>query len=359
MGGDDEKTGLYARGRMRCHRIVCMVVAMAVGRLTGSPVAWTHGAGVTAAMLAATQEHGGPSTGLPHNIPQFCESETIASVKSGGWSDPQTWSLGRVPGANDAVHIEANTDVLYDTVGSETLDCIRIEDMGQLRFKTDANTRLKVGTLMVMAMGYLEIGTEANPVQGTATAELVIADKPLDAMMDPEQFGTALIVIGKIRIHGALRTPTFVRLAQEPKAGTNILFTASPVGQQPGDPQAPPGAWQPGDLVILPDTRRLTLAERQNYVPQLETLPIAQILGGNQVVLAGTLKFDHHGARNGDGVLEYLPHAANMTRNVIVRSENPLGTRGHIIAVERADVDVRYASLKELGRTKAAGANSA
>jgi hypothetical protein len=33
-----------------------------------------------------------------------------------------------------------------------------------------------------------------------------------------------------------------------------------------------------------------------------------------------------------------LPHVGNATRNVVIRSENPAGTRGHTLFTHRADV---------------------
>ena len=40
---------------------------------------------------------------LPENIPDFCAIDTIRSVGSGAWSNPATWSAGRVPAAGDVV----------------------------------------------------------------------------------------------------------------------------------------------------------------------------------------------------------------------------------------------------------------
>jgi len=275
-------------------------------------------------------------------IPDFCASPTISSVQNGPWSNPATWSLGRVPGANDAVRIASGTDVSYDRVSDEALTCLKVVEGGQLRFTPTVNTRLKVGTLVVF--GYLEIGTAATPVAEDVNAELIIADKPLDTTTDPNQFGAALLVLheGKLTIHGAPKQPGFVRLAQEPTKGATTLFTAEPVA-----------SWKPGDRIALPDTRQLTLAERNTYVPQIETLTIGAVTGGTQLSLIGSLQFDHKGARNGAGVLEFLPHVANLTRNVVIRSENPAGTRGHVLANHQADVDIRYAEFDGLGRTKA------
>jgi len=275
-------------------------------------------------------------------IPEFCAIPTIASIQSGPWSDPATWSLGRIPGSNDAVEVAAGTEIAYDRVSDDALDCVKVDAGGHLAFKPDVNTRLKVGTLVVF--GHLDIGTEAKPVDADVKAELIIADHPLDTMVDPNQFGTALLVQdeGKLTIHGALKAPGFVRLAQEPTKGATTLFTAEPVA-----------SWKPGDRIALPDTRQLTLAERNTYVPQIEEFTIGAVTGGNQIALVGSVQFDHTGARNGNGVLEFLPHAANLTRNVVIRSEHPTGTRGHVLAMDQADVDIRYAEFDDLGRTKA------
>lgn len=298
-------------------------------------------------LAAAPHEHSSPgsspaATVFRDVIPDFCASPAISSVQSGPWSNPATWSLGRVPGANDAVQIASGTDVSYDRVSDEALHCLKVVEGGQLRFKPDVNTRLKIGTLVVF--GYLEIGTAATPVDAAVNAELIIADKPLDTTTDPNQFGTALLVLheGKLTIHGAAKQPGFVRLAQEPLQGATTLFTAEAVD-----------SWKPGDRLVLPDTRQLTLAERNTYVPQIEEFTIGAVTGGTQLSLIGSLQFDHKGARDGNGLLEFLPHVANLTRNVVIRSENPAGTRGHVLANHQADVDIRYAEFDDLGRTKA------
>jgi hypothetical protein len=46
-----------------------------------------------------------------------------------------------------------------------------------------------------------------------------------------------------------------------------------------------------------------------------------------------------------------LPHVANLTRAVRIRSENPAGTRGHVMFTHQASVDVQYAAWIDLGRT--------
>ncbi len=86
------------------------------------------------------------------------------------------------------------------------------------------------------------------------------------------------------------------------------------------------------------------------FVPQVET-PQVIVTSSDTVTIQPALKFDHRGAREMDGTLRFLPHVGNLTRSIRIRSENPTGTRWHVIFVDRADVDIRYVSFVNLGRT--------
>ena len=217
---------------------------------------------------------------------------------------------------------------------------------GKLAFAPGVDTRLRVTNLEVMASGVLEVGSTAAPIAANVTAEIVIADSPLGGgVSDPDQFGTSLIVFGKLTMHGSVKTPSFVRLAAEPHAGDTSLTLSAPVS-----------GWKAGDRVVLPDTRHIKESEVtpsngwRNAVNQWEERTV-QAVSGTTLTLNSALSYDHLGARNPDGVLELLPHVGNLTRNVVIRSENPSGTRGHMMGIHLADVDIRYALFKDLGRT--------
>ncbi len=288
---------------------------------------------------AQTHAHIAPASGIPQGIPRFCVDATVRSVGSGAWSNPATWSSGRVPGGGDRVLIEAGHAISYDTSSDAPLRCVDVE--GTLAFRTDMNTRLTVGTMTVLEGARLEIGTIDHPVASNVTAELVIADQAIDTTLDPGQFGTGLIGLGTIRMAGTEKSPTFVRLAAEPLAGHATLTLERAVS-----------GWRVGDRLVLPDTRQLKQNERgPSYAPRWEELTIAAI-AGNTITLTSALQFDHRGARTPDGTLEFLPHVGNISRNVVVRSANPQGTRGHTMFVERPDVDIRYALFKDMGRTR-------
>jgi hypothetical protein len=297
------------------------------------------------AFATAQHIHDGKS-GLPHGVPDFCAGPTIRSVASGNWSSPSTWNPSRVPGANDKVVVGAGNNVTYDVQSDASLDCVAIE--GALRFRNNASTRIKVGNLMVKDGGTLEVGTAASPIPTGVTAEIIIADRLLNTSTDPEQYGTGFIGFGRVIMHGAIKSPTFTRLATEPMAGATTLNLS----------EAPAG-WAVGDKVLIPDTRQLKHADYSNYAnfalvwnaqAQWEERTITQIQG-SQVTLSQGLSFNHKGGRALDGTLEFLPHVGNLSRTVVVRSENPNGTRGHGLFSQRADVDIRYVAWRNMGRT--------
>ena len=314
--------------------------------MTGVPL---HRAVVVAVVLgvvgprpALAQEahmHTPAASGVPMGIPYFCANPTVVSVGSGSWSNADTWSTHRVPGPNDKVAITARHEVGYDVASDVPLNCVEVN--GHLRFSTTTNTRMKVRTLMVTEAGYLEIGSAAAPIVPNVIAEVVIVDQPTDPAIDPAQFGNGVVGLGKVSMHGAPKTPTFVRLKQEPLAGQMKLTLEQAVA-----------GWKAGDRVIVPDTRQLRTSESgAAYRSQAEKLTVASV-AGVEVTLSTPLRYDHKGARNTDGQLRFLPHVGNVTRNIIIRSENPEGTRGHTMFVSRANVDVRYVQFSDLGRTR-------
>ncbi len=273
-------------------------------------------------------------------IPDFGATPTLTSITNGNWSSPSTWSLGRIPTDGDVVAIAANTIITYDAFSNNTIQTVAIKPSGQLIFRTDINTRLTVANLLVMDAGELQIGTANNPVASNVKAEVIFIDQQLDTNNDPFQYGNGLIGLGKITMHGAVKTPTICRLAVEPQAGASTLTLEQPVI-----------GWQAGDKIILPDSRQRKIQETgTNLVPELETLTIASVSGTN-VTLTAPLQFKHPGARDSRGTLRYLPHVGNLTRNISIRSQSATGTRGHVMFTHRANVDVRYAAFQGLGRT--------
>lgn len=284
------------------------------------------------------------------HIPNFAARPTISSAANGAWSAPSTWMPARAPGPADIVSISHS--VTYDTTAGEA-DVVGIDAGGALRFVTTETTRLKVGTLIVLPNGRLEIGTPERPVAASVSAEIVIRDKALDPSSDPDQFGTGLLAVdGTVIMHGAIKQPTFVRTAVEPRAAQSSVTIAERVS-----------GWQVGDRVFLPDTRQVPTNDWFNakYALHVEERRIARISDDGKTLTFDTpLTFGHRGARDADGTptvlangIRLLPHVGNVTRNVVIRSENPSGTRGHTLFTRRSDVRIHYVQFQDLGRTRA------
>jgi hypothetical protein len=313
------------------------------GRIIDKDGGWTDYTTIVD-VVAPSGRFNDPYIVTPYDtIPNFGMNATVYTVASGNWSNVNVWSTGRLPGAGDVVSIDAGFTVTYDTVSDAALNTVVVQAGGHLVFRTDANTRLTVRNLLVLQNGELQIGIAANPVAATAKAEVIFPDIAIDTSKDPNEWGHGLIGLGKVTMHGAAKPEGFIRLAAEPRVGQATLTLTEPaVG------------WRVGDRVILPDTRQLSWNEHgSNYRSQVEVGTIAAIsTNGLTITLAAPLAYDHLGARNANGVLEFLPHVSNITRNVVVKSQSSLGTRGHVVFTNRADLDVRYVQFAGLGRTK-------
>lgn len=281
-------------------------------------------------------------------IPNFGGNPTLTAMQTGLWSDPATWG-GRLPGTSEIVSIPGGVTVTYDMVSDVKLDTVAIQAGATLQFRTDVSTRLRVTNFLVMPDGTLTIGTAANPVLSTVKTEVLFNDLPIDTVKDPQQYGHGLIGFGTVTMHGSEMTDTFIRLAVEPKVGDTTLTLSEPAN-----------GWQVGQRLVLPDTRQLLSNQRWgNYVAGWELATIASISADKRVItLTNPLLYDHLGARNPDGVLEFLPHAGNISRNVVVRSENARGVRGYTFFTSRAEVDIQYTQFAGLGRTSNAAFNN-
>ena len=282
-------------------------------------------------------EHMPAVSGGPSGVPHFCAQPSISSIASGAWSDAKTWSAGRIPVAGDKVKVASGHRVTYDVASDAALDCLAID--GDVRFDTTANTRLRIGNLMVMEQGSLEVGNETTPVSPAVSAEIIITDSPIDR--EPRSNADRHGHPGSRPHHDArIREDADVPAPEAGAAGGCDAHSRSSKRRRDG-----------GLEIASSFPTRGSCASRNtrpNRQPQDEQVQIASI-SEDEVSLTSPLRYDHPGARNGDGTPEFLPHVGNISRNVIVRSENPDGTRGHMIFVSRADVDIRYVELRRAG----------
>lgn len=239
---------------------------------------------------------------LPHDVPDLCASVPDRIVIAAGTSE--TWA------------------------GSRQASCI------ELRGKLVIAGNLRVTTIL---------GYPGSELEKTTPGEIVFRDAPIDTSADPEQWGNGLVSFGTVTLRGSSTTGGAVRLASEPLAGHTTLSLAAPVS-----------GWRTGDALILPGTRQLRSTEIYNaYRPQWEELTVASVSAdGRTVTLTKPLQFDHRGARNLDGALQFLPHVGNLSRTIVIRSENPSGTRGHLLFTHHAHVNIQHVEIRDMGRTR-------
>ncbi|MGH9387884.1 MAG: M12 family metallopeptidase [Vicinamibacterales bacterium] len=286
-------------------------------------------------------------------IPDFAATPTVVSVKSGSWSDASVWSTGSLPGSRDVVLVKHQ--VVYDST-TAVVATIAIDAGGRWSCALTQSTKLSVDTLLAKPGSTLECGSTANPLPAQFKAEIVIRDSAIrtsptgSGVYDPSQYGTGVVAVdATVRMHGASLDPTILRLAAEPLKGSRTLTLA-----------AVPNGWQADDVLVIPDTRQLVdgdyatrSGDFDNFrrrASQSETVTI-QAISGTTVTISKALDHDHKGARNPEGGLEILPHVGNLSRNIIIRSDKPNGTRGHVLLTRATNVDIRYVAFQNLGRT--------
>lgn len=254
------------------------------------------------------------------------------------WNDSATWLTSAVPAPDSLVIIDGHVEIRDQAAQALS---IGIYPGGRLSFARDADTRLQTADLVVLDGGWLDIGTATAPVQGDYTAEVVFRDVPFDAA-DVQQHLRGLVVVdGKVSIHGQPLDETYLRTAIEPQAGDSTIVTAESMSA---------AGWRVGDTVTIPTSRQCSGPERPECASQTEDRRITAI-SGPTATLDTSLIYTHPGARNHDGELDFTPHLINKSRNVVFRSQNANGVRGHLLFHGRSDIDMRYAAVIDMGRT--------
>ena len=250
---------------------------------------------------------------------------THTAVQDGPWSSAATWG-GDLPGGGDRVHIPAGIWVEVDGIFASALKTLRVD--GTLKFSSNANTELRIETLVGTSGSHLIVGSEVNPISQDVTARITFVDDgPIDLEADPGQLGKGGIFMGAVRACGAQKSPFHV-LAEGASAGSSsVVLAESPIG------------WQVGDSVVLTGTDRDD--------PTSDEVRTIASIDGATIALSTPLSTDHISPRLGLNV-----HMANLSRNVIVSSANPdLDRRGHVMFMNTHDVDMRYVRFEQLGRT--------
>jgi hypothetical protein len=273
-------------------------------------------------------------------VPNFAKDTTILSVRSGRWSDASTWDKNRIPKDDDVAGIKTTHAVTYDVNSPAVLMAVGVA--GSLIAAQGKSLGLIVQHFILYDTGYLEIGTEAAPIHPDDTVRFTTPDVPLEAIGDPAQYGNGWHFFGKVRIHGAVTTP-YVRATGDVAAkSAAVALTVAPTN------------WRKGDRLMIPDSR--PFIDPNSMKPFLDEVVTLESDVGAANAAVSPFANDHPAWHADDGSVDrgWTPHVANLTRNVIFKSENPdpEHARGHVMFHGRCDVDIRYYRFDSLGRTK-------
>ena len=213
-----------------------------------------------------------------------------------------------------------------------------IEVAGTLKASRTHDTTTRFTHLVVLPGGYLDVGTQASPIPCDRKVEFVVRDVPIDTTRDPFQWGNGLVNFGRQTRVGCTKTAWAESAGSIPSAADAITLASAPSG------------WRVGDELLIPDTAAPAYRAPD---PRRESKVTIAAIDGTQVMLSKPLDFAHDQITDPNGALVLRPRVVNLTRNILIRSENPDGVRGHTADVGRgANWDIRYNEFRGLGRTK-------
>ncbi|MEY8800925.1 G8 domain-containing protein [Leisingera sp. XS_AS12] len=264
---------------------------------------------------------------------------THVVVQDGDWSDPATWEGGKVPGEGAMVLVSAGKTVTYDSSSSAELSMVRVD--GTLTWSRSQDTSMHVETIVTSPGSQIEVGSMADPMPAHITATITFTDGPIDLARDPGQISHGLVAFGEADIQGAAKE-SHLKIAGGANAGdTSITVEGSTAN------------WQPGDQILLVGTKYLGEDSNGVLKTQDETRTIVSV-DGNKITFDKPLAYDHQPPEGHS----FDTFVGNLSRNVVFQSENPEGTRGHVMLHnstpdhEDSSINsVRYAEFRELGRT--------
>lgn len=262
-------------------------------------------------------------------LPTLAAAQTSVAVQPdrlaiGGEFVPRSMDLPRV------LTVPAGTTATL--APDSTWDYIEVG--GTLRVDRARDTTLRFTTLIVLEGGMLDVGTVDDPIPASTHVTFLVRDVPIDTGRDPFQWGNGLLNFGTQSRVGAAKL-AFTALTESALRGSTTVSLAD-------DPQG----WQVGDALLLPDTG---VGGTQRERP----VTIAAV-SGRIVTLSKPLDVDHLAQTDPDGNVVLWPRIANVTRNIVIRSENPLGTPGHTANIGgAARYTLAYNQLEGLGRTTA------
>lgn len=222
------------------------------------------------------------------------------------------------------VLVKAIADVraLADRTGGD----VTVRSLG-IKGKLTVRGTLKVKDLLVYPEGWLDL---------QPGAKIILRDVPLDLANDPEQWGNGIVVQGKWTASGTDKTD-WTRAVAGLSVGRTIEVQDA-------------AGWLSGDRLVISSTKQQP--SNGDYLAGTEFRTVESV-SGNSVTLTEPLASAHDPVLL-DGQIVATAYVGNLTRDIVIRSENPHGVRGHTVIVDHAYCDLRNVEFSGLGRTTTA-----
>lgn len=290
-------------------------------------------------------------SGLAMNfIPNSYEA---TAVSSGAWNNPAVWG-GSLPQAGDDVTIPRGVRITITSRVAPAFNFINVS--GQLSFRQTTNTRLIVETLRVDNGGRLLMGTSASVVRSNRVAEVVFRPNGGFDAGDTSRTGLGLLVepTGRVVSVGTNKADFLTSHATDTRSRNSFRRNSAAIivtGAASG--------WRVGDQISIAATR-FERNQLQTEVARIRSLTATTVAGERGwIVQLGRDSNRSQVFRLANDHVQ-LPgettHVANLTRNVVFRSETAgrtdaaLVRRGHVMSHSQ-DVQFRNVEFRNLGRT--------
>lgn len=218
---------------------------------------------------------------------------------------------------------------------NSTFDYIEVSSGATLTCDPTRSTTVRVITLMILPGGHFTCDLSARP---DLNLTVIIRDVPLNTALDPYQWGNGLENFGNRTLKGVAKLIDTTSTGSIHAGDTSLTLNGVLTG------------WRVGDELLLPDTN--PPAVNGVVTPRREAKVTITGISGQVVTLSKSLDFDHANIIKPDGNTVLSPRVLNLTRNIVITSENPTGTRGHTADIGHdASWDVEYIEESSMGRT--------
>ena len=223
------------------------------------------------------------------------------------WDEPGLVAWTPPSGAAPDYTLPANSKVLIDA--DATVGNVVIPTDSELVF---ANADVELNAASISVLGKLRIGSRTCRFGSTKTARITLTGAASDpAASSALHKGIVASGSGSVEMYGALRQPTWTRLATTAAAGDTTIVLYECV------------EWAAGDVLLITTThaedhRRHNRNEKRTIsaVECDERTVEGATHSFGKVTLASALSYSHYAARG-----EYQAEVALLSRNVVVRGD--------------------------------------